>query len=118
MGLKRCLKCHSILSTENYMKGYNYCYDCYTNKLSFHNNSGLAKCLVCNGILKTEEYQIGLTAHRECKSDDERDKPKKALKVVDETKCKICKKALSKKEINQGLKDHIGCKISKKNKKR
>ncbi|HQC30370.1 MAG TPA: hypothetical protein PLP51_01385 [Acholeplasmataceae bacterium] len=73
MALKRCLKCKSILTTEQYSKGYDYCYDCYLeNKYSEEPNSdyssteGLKKCKLCDEILTTEEYKKGYDYHLKC----------------------------------------------------
>lgn len=70
MKLKRCSGCNTILTTEQYNKGFDYCYDCY--KLN-HESSGnysstysLKRCKLCNEILTTEEYKNGYDYHLAC----------------------------------------------------
>ncbi len=68
MGLKKCKACGKILTTEQYYKGYDYCYSCYTSNSNYGygGTSGLKKCRKCGEILTTEEYNNGYDYHLEC----------------------------------------------------
>lgn len=70
MKLKRCLECNTILTTEQYKKGFDYCYDCYMenkgSSSSYTSTSGLKRCSLCNEILTTEEYRSGYDYHLQC----------------------------------------------------
>lgn len=70
-GLKRCKTCGSILTTEAYNKGFDYCSSCYykrndSNYSGYGGSFGLKRCKLCGEILTTEQYEKGYDYHLEC----------------------------------------------------